>query len=122
MRKAKYLITAVVVAFGMPSPVDASYISGNQLYQDCVADKSDSVYYSKSARCSAYIVGAVDAWELAAAMTNRPLCVPDSVTVGQLKDVVEAYLRANPAKRHYSGANLVGLAINEAFGCAILPQ
>lgn len=44
-------------------------------------------------------------------------CIPGGVTIGQATDVVEQYLIANPAVRHYNGNILVQDALRAAWPC-----
>jgi hypothetical protein len=104
----------VLLAFAAASGTGGIFETGNSLYTAC----TDSGYvYSSS--CNGYIQGVVDLQTQQANAGEAQLaCVPDTVTAGQLKDVVTAYLRDHAAIRHYGGAGLVLSAMREAFPCA----
>lgn len=116
-----FLIVSVVLAAAQPPTKAAIFRTGNGLWEACGVDRSAQDYYSKYYQCSAYTIGALDALEFVSMIEGRGECVPSSTNVGQITDIVILFLRNNPGKRHYPAPNVVALAINEAFGCAIMP-
>jgi hypothetical protein len=44
-------------------------------------------------------------------------CVPNQVTMGQIKDVAIPYVAENPAQRHRLGVQLIGEALAWGFPC-----
>ena len=52
------------------------------------------------------------------AAQSETLCVPMSVSAGQLKDVAEAFLKNTPELRHLAAADLVWMALMKAWPCA----
>ncbi len=76
------LLAAFLV--GLTAPALAAYISGNEIYDKCVSSKPTDTYY-----CLAYITGSFDQLE----DYEEYECVPSNASVGQIKDVVIAYLR-----------------------------
>ena len=50
-------------------------------------------------------------------LLNAAGCVPDGVTIGQVKDILKKYLKSNPSERHLHISVLFDGAMNEAFGC-----
>lgn len=109
---------AVALAAVMPQQAKANFYSGNEVYSNCLALRSDDTYYQKYAMCMAYVSGAYDAIELARDINSAPRCGPDGLTVGQLKDVVVKYMREHPENRNYSAASLVLLSMVDAWGCS----
>jgi hypothetical protein len=91
------------------------FLDGNDLYQECTADKNTTTYYQRNASCSAYVVGVADAISFNRAIMKKDYCLPQNATRGQLKDVVTLWLREHPALRSYGAAGLVTLALTEAF-------
>jgi hypothetical protein len=72
-----------------------------------------------SAFCMGYIQG-VTHTENGISLSITPmtkLCIPDDVTLSQLKDVLIAYLKDRPEERHWAAWSLVHNAINDAFPC-----
>lgn len=106
-----------MLTFGSSSAV-ANFTTGNDLLRNCTAKSNEATYYQAMAYCSAYITGAVDALEAERYMAVKQGCIPSEVTVGQLRDIVIAYLQANPSNRHLSGYVLVNLALLGAFDCS----
>ena len=48
---------------------------------------------------------------------NVTHCVPKSVTVGQVHDMVKNYLEANPANRHYTADSLIINLLKSVWPC-----
>jgi len=48
---------------------------------------------------------------------NIEFCIPEGVTLGQLRRVVIKHLNSNPASLHRTAASLVQNAILESYGC-----
>jgi hypothetical protein len=128
---ARLTLTAVfagTAALLSASAVQAqdSYYTGNDILASCTAPTTDPVHYAKLATCRGYVAGLVDGVDFAAGVfalqNNEPetklICVPAGVTIGQLTDVVIAYLQANPATRHRSGAAEGLIALYRAFPCS----
>jgi hypothetical protein len=101
------------------SPAKANFESGNSLYNDCLVEKGNSLFYQKRIRCLSYIVGVYDTFDTVSRMQNAPsvVCAPSGIVVEQLSDIVLAYLRANPEVRHYPAADIVMLAFSKSFPC-----
>ena len=91
-----------------------SKTTGNELLEACEGSEP-----FQQAFCLGYVTGAsdVDGAEGAAFPERRRSCVPDSVSNGQLKDVVVKYLKDNPEERHILAAILVVKSVAKAFPC-----
>ncbi|MCJ8157238.1 Rap1a/Tai family immunity protein [Sphingomonas sp. LaA6.9] len=111
----KRLIGAVTIAMSIAistSPAQAKWMDGNELLAIC--DSSDS---ADKIQCMGYIQGVLDASDSSLGSKEiPPVDTPDNVTAGQLKDIVIAYLKANPEKRHTQASDLVFTALVRAFG------
>jgi hypothetical protein len=81
------------------------YESGNTLLQDLEGTEMGKMY------ALGYIVGAADAYN-----TNA-LCIPQTVTKGQLNDVVHRFLRGAPQHRDLPADVLVLLSLGEHWAC-----
>ena len=105
---------AIVAALSLPVPAQASYIDGNMLYGHCAGSLE-----APEAYCLAYVMGVVDAMELAegASIGGFKACIPREATVEQLTDIVKEWLGAHPEKRHLAAAGLVAAALAETFSC-----
>jgi hypothetical protein len=84
-----------------------SFKSGNDLYEDC--RRSSEI-------CLGYVQGVFDVMSASTVYDGINACA-SNVTVGQVRDVVVQYLAANPARRHVMAAQLVALALADAFPC-----
>ena len=97
-------LTAIAIALGLTTPMQAQSYSGNDLLQHCSADGGFS-----TGVCQGYIRAIAD--------TFRPGCAPAGVTYGQVKDVVVKHLRENPQTRHREAVDLIGEAMSQAWPC-----
>ena len=105
-------LMVLLVAAGLlwSPPVFADYVSGNELYKECTADIRESP--GDIGLCAGYVEGLADAHGL-----DGTTCIPQGVSVGQVKDVIVKYLTQNPELRHF-GASLLGFAaLAQAFPC-----
>lgn len=70
-------------------------------------------------RCHAYLEGVSDTFEdsqgSAAPVTG--ICKPQGVTIGQFREVVLRYIRANPEARSEGGPRIVLAALRGAYPC-----
>lgn len=90
----------------IPIMASAEFTSGNDLYKDLRSDKLvDNIY------ALGYIAGVADAGQ------SGSHCIPTSVSLGQLQDMVIDYLRKNAEIRNLSGDVLVGLMLLERWPC-----
>jgi hypothetical protein len=89
--------------------------TGNDLYRACTPDVSGNTT-SANLQCLLYVGdvsfgGKVGTFENA----DGENCYPQGVSLGQIKDIVFAYLRDNPIRRHINATNLTVEAIILAF-------
>ena len=107
----KKLLIIFGLSLGLSSPALGGYYTGNDLYADCQKDAD----LWKRYRCMGYVTAISDMHDVYNISTTS--CVPLGATVGQLMDVVTAYLRDNPQKRHAPASQQVTLALSKAFPC-----
>lgn len=82
-----------------------AYYTGNDLYELCQKDEFT---------CTVYIQGVIDGQMSAVVGTSRTVayCIPHTgSTPKQVKDVVLAFLTANPGNRHRMAGGLVASAL-----------
>jgi hypothetical protein len=101
MKKLIFCLALLIVL-----PVNANYLSGNELKARCVSDN-----YVNSGMCMGYITGVVDSYN------NFVFCIPTGVTIGQMKDILKKYMDENPAKLHESAVDIVASAMKKDFSC-----
>jgi hypothetical protein len=83
----------------------AMYENGNTLLKDIEGTEMSRMY------AMGYIVGAADAYG------GEALCIPQTVTKGQLNDIVHRFLRVAPQHRDLPADVLVFLALGEHWTC-----
>jgi hypothetical protein len=86
------------------------YEDGNRLLNDIEGTSMAKMY------ALGYIVGAADAYG------GEALCIPQTVTKGQLNDVVHRFLRGTPQHRDLPADVLVLLALGEHWSCPKTPK
>jgi hypothetical protein len=102
----------MVALLAVTQPAAASaFVDGNSLLSLCVSGKDFDFF-----NCIGYIKGINDA------ANSNPIngyraCVPQPVTVGQIKDIVIEHLRHSAAERHLMAAGLVARALEQSFPC-----
>lgn len=86
------------------------FMTGNKLYDQCKV---------RSAICTGYIQGAVDAASFYKSWgaPKANFCLPDGVTVGQMIDVTQKFLTEKPELRHLQASSLVVSAMYVSFPC-----
>lgn len=116
------LILAVCL---LPTPSVAqqtgALISGAYLLEVCKRDAAgkETVAGGHTA-CQAYIAGVVDYHNLLRSLGTSPsvdLCVPRTVTVSDLQDIVWKYLEQNSQHDAFIAAPAVSLALFGVFPC-----
>jgi hypothetical protein len=103
MIRPALLLTAALLA----APVHAEFFTGNILLAKCqspdINDRLD---------CLGYITGAADAAQ------HRRYCPPDTVTRGQIRDIVIAAMLRAPDIRHETADIIVAAALGNVWPCA----
>jgi hypothetical protein len=77
----------MVIVFSQPAC--AAFISGNELFKDLDKDVKGGAGYAEG-HSSGYITGVSDAFD------GILFCVPENVTIRQVKYVVYNYMKDNP--------------------------
>jgi hypothetical protein len=67
--------------------------------------------------CLGYVAGVADAMASGGAINRIRVCLPEGVTLDQLRDATTQFVDANAAKQHLEGARLVAEALKDAFPC-----
>lgn len=111
----KQISALALVAFTVP--VAAQFYDGNRLHELCS---------STPAFAAGFVSGVIDReWLSATGVTDtgKPLsevksfCLPSTVTVTQVRDVVCKALDETPETRHWMAVMLASNALNEAYPC-----
>lgn len=118
--------TAAIAAIFSFSCVSANaYNNGNELYeamQNQSHDLETILFVQGVLEGSVWgfeigTTGTVLKIPLSAAQRGLGICTTTMVTKGQVNDVVLAYLKNNPEKRHFAASFLVLIAMRSAFPC-----
>jgi hypothetical protein len=96
---------------------------GTELLRYCIeSSPGDALGPTKSAWCIGYLLGIDDMRRFSAMLPNRPTdCIPEGVTMVQMKRIVVNYLQEYPEELHYSSVVLVHNALKHAFPCTAQP-
>lgn len=110
-------IAALLLLLGALAPLrcfaDNTTGTGYWLEQECGLINSQG-----SISCSAYVAGVSAGVYAESKRTGQtPFCVPSSVTVGQLTDILRLYFQQHPAVLQYNAASLYIAAVAEAYPC-----
>ena len=96
----------LLLAFAFVGSAHASvYENGNTLLRE-IEDNNFGKMYALG-----YIVGTADTYQ------GNALCIPNTVTKGQLLDVTHQFLRSKPQHRDLAADVLILLALGEHWAC-----
>ena len=102
MKRLLITLTAVLAL-----SAHATYFNdGNKLLADMNEGSSTKRMYALG-----YVAGVVDS------MNRFMFCLPSSVTIGQLTDMIHNYLRNTPSERHQPADVIIAKAFGIAFPC-----
>jgi len=105
----KKLLPLILILFAAPCFAD---FTGNWLLERCERnDDGSASYYQDDAYCIGYVAGAADILN-----DVSEICI-DGIQYGQMRKVVEKYLRNNPELLHRNADILVRNALQKAFPC-----
>lgn len=102
----KLILTTCLTAL-LSVNAQANYFNdGNKLLSDMEENVNTSKMYALG-----YVAGVVDS------LNQIVFCLPSTVTVGQLNDMIRNYLRNTPAERHLPADVIISKAFGVAFPC-----
>jgi Rap1a immunity proteins len=105
---------------GTAVPVQAEIVAnkktGNGLFSLCRSDE----FSREMTACYSYIEGTLDGWLTSENTFNHEpgFCIPQGVTLMQLRDSFVRWLENNPERRHEEGSVLIVDSVIHAFPCA----
>jgi len=107
-------ILFALAILSLPAPAWAGYVTGAELLALC--EDPDGSGFAEL-QCLGYVTALADVLERNDVNGLRA-CIPNvGVEVGQLEEVVKAYLRRHPDRGGYGAAGLVADALGAAFPC-----
>jgi hypothetical protein len=87
-----FLISGAVLTTFLQAPARAEFRTGKDLIAECSAAPGDALHSEKRTACLAYISGVLDsAWMHSEWGKGLRFCIPDGVTLAQLREHVIAY-------------------------------
>ncbi len=98
----------------LPALARANLLDAFELEKRCASDRPDQVN-----TCLGYLSGVADSDNAAPAWRGQKslFCIPQGVTVLQLRRTLLDYLKKHPEEADFNAAILVGNAFIEAFPC-----
>lgn len=102
---------SLVMMMLFASPARAIFYDGNDMHELC-----NNGGVSGSDFCMAYSAAVSDVLE-DYPINGWTACVPRTVRLSQIRDIVARWLANNPQERHYTANSLMARALAEAFPC-----
>jgi hypothetical protein len=106
----KVTFAALMILF---SERASAALTGNELREICNKSESSRSY----AECRAFVMAIADLMSLKISLRGWLACIPQGVTYEQATIVTRKSLEQNPELLHLTAANLVAIALAEAFPC-----
>jgi hypothetical protein len=108
----------IVLALMLIQASDYEFTTGNDVLRACASEKA-----TVAIGCASYLVGMAQMSDFYGRLdgSRQTVCLPESPTNGQLRDVVLEYVKAHPATRHLPSEALALSAYHEAFPCPAAP-
>jgi Rap1a immunity proteins len=108
---------AVALSVGR-SGAQIQNLSGNNLYRFCTPDASDaSLAWGSASICMGYITAIRDIMANGSPLFGSKACIPATVDMGQIVDIVKNQIHTHPEGRHLSAPLLVSKAFADDFPC-----
>lgn len=121
LRICVLLTTLLFMPLQAKAQETGALISGKYLMDICERDEDGKeVVPGGHTACQAYIAGLVDYHNLLRSLGTAPsvdLCVPNTVKLNDLQDIVWVYLKENAQHDAFIAAPAVSLALFQFFPC-----
>ncbi len=112
------IIFLVVLAWTLPVFADSRIpVHGSELYGWCKATSGGLPSEPVGVYCAGFLNGIVDVHGEKTAIYGHRTCLPLSITIRQMRDIVVKWLEDHPEKLQLLAHGLVGEALSEAFPC-----
>ena len=114
MKRLAFILTCLVIA----SPAGAEGLTGNVLYEACT-DRDNA---ANQTICQTWMAGFTSGIFGAQAEAHRRsltavTCLPNEITPGQTRLIVEKFMKDNPKLLHHPADAIAFVALSEAFPC-----
>ncbi len=117
------IVAIAVMVFFATAPVFAVETNriyrGSDLLRDCQTVKEFG-HREFLLGCERYVVGVLDSYQVATVLLKpsiKAFCLPKGGTTDQMIKVVIKYLENHPEQLHLPAANVIYLALDDAFPC-----
>lgn len=97
------------LSIAMADPAHAGFNDGNRALSRCTSTQDHDISY-----CLGLIAGLTDG---VLDSTTNVICLPQNVTIGQLRDVLLRHLANNPESRHVGAGAIMFVSLITAFPC-----
>ncbi len=112
------IVFVVVLAWTLPVFADSRIaVAGDELYSWCKTTRGGLPNEPVGVYCAGFLNGIVDVHGEKTTIYGHRACLPLSVTVRRLREIVVTWLEDHPDKLHLVAHGLVGEALSEAFPC-----
>jgi hypothetical protein len=111
------MVVMALVLSGGGAGAQFQSISGNNLYRFCTVDAPDALAWGSASLCMGYITAIRDIMANGSPLFGSKACIPATVDMGQIVDIVKKEIRSHPERRHLSAAILVSKAFANDFPC-----
>jgi hypothetical protein len=112
------LLSVGARAEGYKSPVYLDFRTGREVLEKCAPTATPEIM---KVHCLGYIQGISDALALATEVADGiygyRACRPESITAGQLRDIVISYLKSHPEELRFKSPSVVVKILGETFPC-----
>ena len=95
-------------------------VDGNLLLSWCntnINRERTGDWAMKGGTCLGYLTSIVNIQMSGVALGGRKACIPPNADMNQIVDVLRAYMRDHPERRHLLAANVAAEAFGTAFPC-----
>jgi Rap1a immunity proteins len=112
------MVVMALVLSGGRAGAQIQSLSGNNLYRFCTADTPDAnLAWGSASLCMGYITAIRDIMANGSPLFGKKACIPATVDMGQIVDIVKNEIHSHPESRHLPAAMLVSKAFANDFPC-----
>lgn len=118
---AGMFLCAMLIMPAAKAQETAGFFSGSYLRELCASDtKGKEIVKNGHTACQSYISGIADYHKLLKSLGSQPIidiCVPNTVPMRKLQDIVWLYLEQNKQHSEFIAAPAVTLALYDHYPC-----
>lgn len=114
MRITPAILAALALGVAQPATAKAPLDTGQEILERCATSDPFNTSW-----CLGYVRGLMNGYRWLDAALGTKSCIPETVTLGQLRDTLVAYARANPQDRHRDSMVLMAGMIAKTWPCGV---